>query len=129
MNNQYINKAGLLLLIFFLIQSCTTSIEIEGFSSKDWKSDRNGCKNTRLASIKTLMMSRDKILGQEEHSILNLLGRPDKNELLRRQQKFYFYYLEPSPLCDNITSEVDSASYLSIHFNATGVVNEIFVYE
>jgi len=57
------------------------------------------------------------------------MGRPDKNELYRRQQKFYIYYLEPGSLCKESNQASDSASYLSLRFNATGIVNEIFVFE
>ena len=131
MNNHLLRTgtAIVIIIIGMIMQSCTSSIEINGFSSKEWKSDRNGCKRMRTSSIEYLMDSKENIMGQSEHNVLQLLGRPDKNELLTRQQKFYIYYLEPGPLCNQSIQASDSASYLSIHFNATGIVNEVFVYE
>lgn len=78
--------------------------------------------------IKNVLAQKDNILGKSEHDVLKLMGRPDKNELYRRQQKFYIYYLEPGPLCESSQAS-DSASYLSMRFNATGIVKEIFVFE
>jgi len=75
------------------------------------------------------MAQKEQILGKAEHDVLKIMGRPDKNELYRRQQKFYIYYLEPGPLCEESLQASDSASYLSLRFNATGIVNEIFVFE
>ena len=121
-------RSGIVFFFIILLQSCTSAIEIEGFSSEDWKADRNGCLNTRAASKPDIIEATDQILGKTEQDVLRLMGRPDKNELKRRQQKFYIYYLEPGPLCESIQAS-DSASYLSIRFNATGVVNEVFVYE
>lgn len=117
-----------LLLLAGLTFSCTSNIEINGFSSEKWKSDRNGCMDLRQEYSHMLLGSRDKILGKSEHAVLSLLGRPDKNELYRRQQKFYIYYLEPGPACDSSLAQ-DSISYLSIRFNATGIAKEFFIYE
>ena len=127
--NKLPTSAWIILTSVIIFSSCTRSIEIEGFSSKEWKSDRNGCKNIRQDDAKLILESKDKVLGQTEHAILKLMGRPDKNELYTRQQKFYIYYIDPGPLCDETMSTMDSARYLSIRFNATGVVNEVFIYE
>jgi len=128
-------KTKYLSLIFLLIISCNSFIEIDNFSSEEWKSDRNGCLKIRESMAQSILAQKNQLLGQSEHSILKLLGRPDKNELYRRQQKFYIYYIEPGPLCKE-TSQAsqasqasDFATYLSLRFNATGVVKEVFIYE
>jgi hypothetical protein len=121
-------RIGYLFLAFCFL-SCTSSIELEDFSAEDWKSDRNGCLGKRGPMLESVMTQKEQILGKAEHDVLKVMGRPDKNELYRRQQKFYIYYLEPGPLCEVSLQASDSASYLSLRFNATGIVNEIFVFE
>ena len=117
------------LFLGILLVSCTSSIELTEFSAEDWKSDRNGCLGKRGPMLESVMSQKEQILGKAEHDVLKIMGRPDKNELYRRQQKFYIYYLEPGPLCEESLEASDSASYLSLRFNATGIVNEIFVFE
>lgn len=114
---------GFRLSVLVLLIACSPSIEIDDFDSKSWKSDRNGCQSIRGDFTQTLLDSKGQILGQNERAILKLLGRPDKNELYRRQQKFYIYYVEAGPLCEDIGQ--DSASYVSIRFNATGYAREM----
>lgn len=121
-------RAGYSLMVFYFI-SCTSSIDLAEFSAEDWKSDRNGCKSKRGSMLESVMAQKEQILGKAEHDVLKIMGRPDKNELYRRQQKFYIYYLEPGPLCEESIQASDSASYLSLRFNATGIVKEIFVFE
>jgi outer membrane protein assembly factor BamE (lipoprotein component of BamABCDE complex) len=53
--------------------------------------------------------------------IIALLGRPDQNELYSRNQKFYYYSLEPGKVC-GMNSE---SKRLSVRFNATGRAKEI----
>ena len=55
--------------------------------------------------------------------IIDLLGRADQNELYKRNQKFYYYLLEPGKSCGvNMESRK-----LSVRFNATGRAKEIEV--
>lgn len=58
-----------------------------------------------------------KLKGLAEMDIIRLLGRPDQNELYKRNQKFYSYFISPGPPC--LTT--DSASHkLVLRFNAMG---------
>ncbi len=50
--------------------------------------------NDYVASI-----GEEKMLGLNEMEIVDLLGKPDKQELYKRNQKFYRYYLQPGPAC------------------------------
>lgn len=56
--------------------------------------------------------------------LVDLLGRPDENQLLDRNQKFFKYYLEPGPNCDN--PKVD-AKKLVLRFNAMGLAKEVMI--
>jgi len=116
------------IFFFLVLSSCANAPEIKGFSSEQWKSDREGCKGLRVQYADLILESKDQLLGKGEQLILNLMGRPDKNELYRRQQKFYIYYIQPGPKCTAQPAQTDSAKYLSLKFNATGIVNEVFIY-
>ena len=125
MNKVHFSPSIFLLIVLF---SCTETLEIDGFSSEQWKSDRDGCKGQRFKSVEYLMESKEKIIGKKEHVILSFMGSPDENELYQRQQKFYKYYIEPGPKCSTVQTKSDSARYLSVRFNAIGLVKEVFVY-
>jgi outer membrane protein assembly factor BamE (lipoprotein component of BamABCDE complex) len=71
--------------------------------------------------IKPLQEQKNKLQGLTEMQIIALLGRPDQNELYSRNQKFYYYSLEPGKACgQNIEPK-----RLSVRFNAVGRANEV----
>ena len=57
--------------------------------------------------------------------IVKLLGRPDQNELSTRNQKFFYYFLEPAPACGTATDSLSAR--LSIRFNAVGLAKEVAI--
>lgn len=67
----------------------------------------------------------EKLLTLSESEIISLLGRPDENELYKRNQKFYYYLLGPSKTCSD-TIAVDPKK-LVIRFNAIGLAKEVVV--
>lgn len=66
------------------------------------------------------------MLGLEEMQVIELLGRPDQNELYKRNQKFYYYWLTPSDQCDS-THVAGTMLRLAIRFNAMGLAKEVAV--
>ena len=68
---------------------------------------------------------KEKLLGLTEQQIITLLSRPDQNELYKRNQKFYYYYLEPSQQC--VAATAGHAMQLVIRFNAMGVAKEVSI--
>jgi hypothetical protein len=68
---------------------------------------------------------KDKLLALDEMEIVQLLGKPDENELYKRNQKFYYYYLTPSESC--ASDEGLKSSRLVIRFNAMGLAKEITI--
>lgn len=71
-----------------------------------------------------LMDQKAELLALSELDIVELLGRPDQNELYTRNQKFYFYFLTPSSSCD---TPAEKPQRLMIRFNAVGLAQEILV--
>ncbi len=109
-----------------MLVGCTKqSPSLQGFDHEKWKADKFGCKGDRKQTLSALENQRDKLLGFEELEIVGFLGRPDQNELSKRNQKFYFYFIDPSEDCN---VKVDSASKkLTIRFNAMGLSKEVLI--
>jgi outer membrane protein assembly factor BamE (lipoprotein component of BamABCDE complex) len=71
-------------------------------------------------------MQSKKLLALSEQEIVTLLGKPDENELYKRNQKFYYYFLEPSKQCSDTLGENDPQK-LVIRFNAIGLAKEVSI--
>jgi hypothetical protein len=67
---------------------------------------------------------KEKLLALDEMQIVSLLGRPDRNELYSSKQKFYYYFIEPSPDCG---ARDATAERLAIRFNAMGLAKEVAI--
>lgn len=114
------------LLLILLLISCGKALpSLDGIDKAAWANDRNGCQQKRLAMKDALMKEKEKLLALKETQIVSLLGKPDRNELLKRSQKFYHYYLEPSLECKGRSDT--SALKLLIRFNAMGLAKEISI--
>ena len=118
-------KNVFVLLSLVLLFSCGTPLPtLENIDTSLWKDDRNGCKGDRLKMVEAIREQREKLLTLKEMQIVQLLGRPDGNELFERNQKFYYYNLTRGKNCD----EQDSiAVQLEIRFNAMGIAKEVQV--
>ncbi|MGC3946588.1 MAG: hypothetical protein QM762_19030 [Chryseolinea sp.] len=67
---------------------------------------------------------KDKLLSLSESEVVSTLGTPDQQELSKRNQKFYYYYLEPHGEC--ATSDSSSRPMrVAIRFNAMGLAKEV----
>jgi hypothetical protein len=75
--------------------------------------------------INALQTEKDKLLSLNEMQIVDLLGRADQNELLKRNQKFFSYFLTPGPDCNN--QEDTTSIRLVIRFNAMGLAKEVTI--
>ena len=90
-----------------------------------WKDDRLACAGKRDSMVSTLETQKEKLLGLSEQEIISLLGKPDENELYKRNQKFYYYFVQPSKACATFQSE--NPKKLVVRFNATGLAMEVGV--
>jgi hypothetical protein len=118
------NQRSLCLLIFLALCACERPLpELHGMDLISWKKDKNGCGGKRTAQIEMLKGQKNKFQGLSEMQIIGLLGRPDQNELYKRNQKFYYYLLEPGKPCG---TNIESRK-LSVRFNALGLAKEIEV--
>lgn len=90
-----------------------------------WKDDKNGCSGKRDSMLKAMEAQTEKLLGLSEQEIIAIIGKPDENELYERNQKFYYYYLQPASSCS--TSTIGNPKKLVVRFNAVGLAKEIGV--
>ncbi|WP_242928267.1 hypothetical protein [Pontibacter vulgaris] len=111
-------------LLFILLISCSEPARIEGFDSKEWKSDRAGCNGTRQEMQQKFESIRTGLYGRPEKEIIDILGRADGEALMARGQRVFYYYLEPGTQCQkkNFLSEANRAE---VRFNALNRVSEI----
>jgi hypothetical protein len=110
----------------FLFISCGKSLPtLEGVDLQLWKEDKNGCSRKRSAMQEAIVAQKDKLLALGELQVAELLGKPDQNELYKRNQKFFYYYLQPAKECN--AGDTLAPKRLSIRFNAMGLAKEIRV--
>lgn len=107
--------------IFLFLFACGAK-KIEGFDAEKWKKDPKGCKSERLALLETLEKQKQKLIGLSQSEVVSLLGKPDAQELLKRNAKTFTYYLNEGSQC-GVGSQEGIA--LIIHFGALNYVSEI----
>jgi hypothetical protein len=117
---------SLLFLIIVFFVSCGKELpELNGVDKQAWIEDEMGCLNKRRGMVQAIQKEKDKLLALDELQVVALLGKPDANELYKRNQKFYRYYLHPSRECSAPTDT--TALKLVIRFNAMGLAKEVYL--
>ena len=115
----------LYLIIYLSITGCYQSKSPDGFDTSLWIADHNGCNKERLKQYKVLLRDPEKMLGLNSKKVIKILGKPERNELYTRNQKFFIYHITPSSDCS--TKYDGDKLFLFIRFNAVGLSQEIFV--
>jgi hypothetical protein len=90
-----------------------------------WREDKNACQYMRPSMREAIERQREKFLSLDQMQVVKLLGKPDQNELYSRNQKFFYYFIEPAPTCGVATDT--AALKLVIRFNAVGLAKEVSV--
>ena len=104
--------------LFLLLISCGKELpSLDGINTDDWKGDKNACRGDRQSMESAFRKEIPKLKGLAEMDVIKLLGRPDQNELYKRNQKFYYYSITPGPGCVGADSV---AIKLVLRFNAMG---------
>jgi hypothetical protein len=113
---------GILFVIF--LSGCVEEAPVS-FDNDSWIEDTNGCKKNRLGIYKQILESQNEILGLTNKQIIRILGKPERNELYSRNQKFFIYQVSPASKC-NLSNNTETL-FLFIRFNAVGLSQEVFV--
>lgn len=92
------------------------------FDAEKWREDIKGCNGDRSESIDDLIKAKSKLLGLYQKTIINILGQPEDQELYKRSQTYYVYYIDPSPDCENSSED---PRVLEVRFTSLGIANEV----
>jgi hypothetical protein len=113
-----------LLFLAFVLCSCGKDLpELEGIDLVTWKDDKNACNGKRAGMLVSMEAEKVKLIALSEMDIVTLLGKPDQNELYKRNQKFYTYFIQPSDACNS--GKGNHPKRLIIRFNAVGLAKEV----
>jgi len=111
--------------LFLGLVACSSPPDTLGkVDLKKWRQDRGGCKNERPLLVADLKVEQKELLGKFADEIGKILGKPDIHQLGAGNTKFYVYFLEKGPQCDDITKKSE-AKKMILKFNAIGLLSEI----
>ena len=120
------NCGWLSIFLVLIFVSCDKPLPtLEGIDAERWTEDKNACDKDRTSMREAIDREKEKLLSLDQMQIVALLGRPDQNELLKRNQKFFYYFLEPGPECGGTADS--TAEKLVIRFNAMGLAKEVSI--
>jgi hypothetical protein len=111
--------------LFFLLSCGKALPSFEGIDLQAWKDDKQACHGARSSMIEAMDTQSKKLLALSQQEVIGLLGKPDENELYKRNQKFFYYFIQPSAACTN--SNTQNPKKLVIRFNAVGLAKEVSV--
>lgn len=113
------------LSVVVILASCGRDpISLEGFDAEKWREDRFACRGSREELSSLLLKQKQSLLAHNEIEIVRVLGKPDENELYKRNEKFFYYYVQPSSRCGKSSA---APKRLIIRFNALGLAKEILI--
>jgi len=114
----------LFVTIFFLTfaSGCGNKLDLGSFNKEKWQADANGCNAVRNTMLKDIEAIKPKLLGLYQKAIIKVLGQPEEQELYKRSQTYYIYWIDPSTECQN---RVENPRKLEVRFTALGIANEI----
>ncbi|MCF0072672.1 hypothetical protein LZD49_19485 [Dyadobacter sp. CY261] len=115
----------LLTTLIGIVAACSsTPDKLGNLDLKKWRGDRGGCDDARKALEADFKSVEKELKGKFADTIGELLGRPDIQQLGERNIKFYVYFLEKGPQCENMQAKSDSRKVI-LKFNAVGLLSEI----
>jgi hypothetical protein len=112
--------------IIILSFSCSKVPTLKDFDMESWKSDKNGCNKKRIELADKLISQKDKLLSLDEMEMVRAIGKPDRHEIYKRSEKFFYYSIDPASACALPTHQ---SRTLVVRFNAVGLAKEISVEE
>jgi len=118
------NPILLLFFLIFFVSGCLKKVDVGSFDAEAWKSDPKGCLLKRPDLIEELNKHKKAFLGLYQKDVLKLLGAPEEQELYKRSQTYYIYYIDAAESCE---SHVEQPRKLYIRFTSLGIANELTI--
>ncbi|NIJ56087.1 hypothetical protein [Dyadobacter arcticus] len=110
--------------ISWLIGCSSPPEKLGNLDLKKWRSDRKGCNNVRSTLQNDFKAIQGELKGKFADDIGEILGRPDIHQLGERNLKYYVYFFEKGPQCEDIKAK-SAAAKVILKFNAVGLLTEI----
>ncbi len=111
-----------------ILDGCVTKKKkikrLDKFDSELWISDKDGCRGDRLRLKDQLLSVKHLMRGFKDNEIESILGKPDAQELYKRGQQFYIYFIEAGPNCEHT---VHNPQALFVRFSAVGLATEFTI--
>lgn len=119
----FMKQSFIIVLSSFLLISCHTAVDIKDFDEAAFRADPNGCSGAR-SDLKESLFTADRYLkGLTQEEIWATLGKPDRQELATRSQKYYVYYVDPAPACSGDSTDLPLT--LFVRFSAMNRASEV----
>lgn len=112
----------LFFLIFLSLLAACNPDTLNDFDKNVWIQDPKGCKNERIKLLESVEKQKDRLLDLSQAEIVGLLGKPDAQELLKRNAKNFTYFVAQGSQCGKGSQK---GTALVIHFGALNYVSEI----
>ncbi|MCE6989218.1 hypothetical protein [Dyadobacter sp. CY323] len=119
-----VNRFAIGMFIGVAVSCSSPPDKLGSLDLKKWRSDRGGCNDVRSNLQKDFKAVQDELKGKFADDVGKLLGRPDIHQLGERNVKYYVYFLEPGPQCEDIKAKSNAAKVV-LKFNAVGLLSEI----
>jgi hypothetical protein len=118
-----IRKLLLFAALISLLFGCHTAVDIADFDEAAFRGDTNGCAGVRAAMKDALFAADRHLKGLTQEEIWATLGKPDRQELATRSQKYYVYYVDPAPACTGDSTRLPLT--LFVRFSAMNRASEV----
>mgnify|MGYP000962753371 CR=1 FL=1 len=119
------NNKSIVLTTFLICAigyGCGNKLDLGDFDKTKWQADANGCNSVRSTMLEELDEIKPELLGLYQKAIIKVLGQPEEQELYKRSQTYYIYWLDPIEGC---TAPTENPRKLEVRFTALGIANEI----
>jgi hypothetical protein len=116
-----------LLIPLFALTNCAGPDSLGKLNLKAWRNDRGACKGERTQLANDFMAVRDQLKGIHANDLGKMLGRPDINQILERNQKLYVYYVEKGPQCNGNPGAKSNAKSVALRVSAIGLITEVTI--
>lgn len=127
-NNQtkrLVKPASALLLLAFLASCGPVPDKLGNFDLKKWREDQGGCQNVRAGLLNEFKaIQQTEVKGKSVNEIGALFGTPDRQELADRNQKYYIYFIQRGPHCQD-RRRIEESPSVAIRFSAMGIATEV----
>ncbi|MCU0446598.1 MAG: hypothetical protein MUE85_16955 [Microscillaceae bacterium] len=122
------NRLKILVVIVGLasLMACKEAPKLDNFDKTEWVKDRQACLNLRSKYLASLESQKLKLKGLGQNQVMQLLGKPDIQELYNRNQRFYIYFYEKGAQCEG-KADIINGKVIKIRISALDAVTEVLI--